>query len=59
MAYVMADVKCQTRTCVQVPETLPQAVLEKMHSPPKPDVPIIDVHDLASADGYVFAFPTR
>jgi len=43
----------------QVPETLPEIVLEKMHAPPKPDVPIIDVHELAQADGFVFAFPTR
>jgi len=43
----------------QVPETLPEVVLEKMHAPPKPDVPIVDVHDLPSADGFVFAFPTR
>lgn len=43
----------------QVPETLPEGVLQKMHAPPKPDVPIVDVHDLPSADGFVFAFPTR
>ena len=43
----------------QVPETLPEGVLEKMYAPPKPDVPIVDVHDLPSADGFVFAFPTR
>jgi NAD(P)H dehydrogenase (quinone) len=43
----------------QVPETLPEVVLEKMHAPPKPDVPIVDVHDLPAADGFVFAFPTR
>jgi len=43
----------------QVPETLPEGVLEKMHAPPKPDVPIVDVHDISSADGFVFAFPTR
>ncbi|DBA66657.1 hypothetical protein WJX79_009985 [Trebouxia sp. C0005] len=44
---------------LQVPETLPEGVLQKMHAPPKPDVPIVDVHDLPSADGFVFAFPTR
>ena len=44
---------------LQVPETLPEGVLQKMHAPPKPDVPIVDVHDLPNADGYVFAFPTR
>ncbi|CAM6127599.1 unnamed protein product [Calypogeia fissa] len=44
----------------QVPETLPQEVLDKMHAPPKdPEVPIIDVHKLPEADGYLFGFPTR
>ncbi len=41
----------------QVAETLPEGVLEKMHAPPKPDVPIVDVHDLASADGLCLRFP--
>lgn len=40
-------------------ETLTEEVLGKMHAPPKPDVPIADVHDLPNADGFVFAFPTR
>lgn len=44
---------------LQVPETLPEGVLQKMHAPPKPDVPVADVHDLPNADGFVFAFPTR
>ncbi|KAL3159348.1 hypothetical protein ABBQ32_011299 [Trebouxia sp. C0010 RCD-2024] len=44
---------------LQVPETLPEGVLQKMHAPPKPDVPTVDVHDLPTADGFVFAFPTR
>lgn len=43
----------------QVPEILPPEVLEKMHAPPKPDVPILDVHDLPNADGFIFGFPTR
>eukprot|EP00884_Botryococcus_braunii_P016111 jgi/Botrbrau1/3183/Bobra.37_2s0013.1 len=43
----------------QVQETLPNEVLEKMHAPPKPDVPFITVADLIHADGYVFGFPTR
>lgn len=45
--------------CFQVPETLPEAVLAKMHAPPKPDVPILDVHDLPNADGIIIGFPTR
>lgn len=43
----------------QVPETLPEEVLEKMHAPPKPDVPIITVDELPKADGFAFGFPTR
>jgi NAD(P)H dehydrogenase (quinone) len=44
----------------QVPETLPETVLEKMHAPPKDaSVPVIDVHTLDQADGFVFGFPTR
>jgi NAD(P)H dehydrogenase (quinone) len=44
---------------MQVRETLPDEVLEKMHAPPKPDVPFITVADLVHADGFVFGFPTR
>eukprot|EP00884_Botryococcus_braunii_P016104 jgi/Botrbrau1/3177/Bobra.37_2s0007.1 len=43
----------------QVPETLPEEVLEKMHAPPKPDIPIITVDELPNADGFAFGFPTR
>lgn len=43
----------------QVPETLPDEILAKMHAPPKGDAPLIDVHTLADYDGFVFAFPTR
>ncbi|CAG8533774.1 4913_t:CDS:2 [Diversispora eburnea] len=43
----------------QVPETLPQEVLTKMHAPPKPDIPIITATKLAEADGFLFGFPTR
>ncbi|ORY94823.1 NAD(P)H:quinone oxidoreductase, type IV [Syncephalastrum racemosum] len=43
----------------QVPETLPEEVLTKMHAPPKPDVPIITVDDLKEADGFLFGIPTR
>lgn len=40
-------------------ETLPEDILAKMHAAPKPDVPIIDPHDLPNADGFLFGFPTR
>jgi len=43
----------------QVAETLPAEVLEKMHAPPKPDVPVISAADLPNADGFIFGFPTR
>lgn len=44
---------------LQVKETLPEEILSKMHAAPKPDVPIIDAHDLPNADGLMFGFPTR
>lgn len=45
---------------MQVAETLPADVLEKMHAPEKPvDVPVIDPHVIDQADGFVFGFPTR
>jgi hypothetical protein len=34
-----------------IAETLPQEVLEKMHAPPKSDVPIISPKELTEADG--------
>ncbi|CAL8471233.1 g10775 [Coccomyxa elongata] len=43
----------------QVPEILSPDILAKMHAPPKPDVPVLDVHDLPNADGFIFGFPTR
>jgi len=30
-----------------------------MNAPPKSEVPIIDAHQLADADGFLFGFPTR
>lgn len=45
--------------CCQVQETLPDEILAKMHAAPKPDVPIMDPHDLPNADGLMFGFPTR
>ncbi len=43
----------------QVPELLSDEILAKMHAPPKPNVPVLDVHDLPNADGFIFGFPTR
>ncbi|KAK4254011.1 hypothetical protein QN277_009447 [Acacia crassicarpa] len=43
----------------QVPETLPEEVLQKIGGPPKSDVPIIKPDELTEADGFLFGFPTR
>jgi NAD(P)H dehydrogenase (quinone) len=43
----------------QVPETLPQEVLSKMHAPPKADYPTIDAKTLESYDAFLFGIPTR
>jgi len=45
-------------TIYQVPETLPQEVLEKMHAPPKPDYPIITPELLTTFDGFLSGIPT-
>ena len=43
----------------QIPETLSEDILAKMHAAPKPDVPLADVHELPNYDGMIIAFPTR
>jgi len=43
----------------QVPETLPEEVLAKMHAPPKPDYPVIDATIIAKYDAFLFGIPTR
>ncbi|KAI8641219.1 flavoprotein-like protein [Parasitella parasitica] len=43
----------------QVPETLSDEILEKLHAPPKPDIPIITVDALTKADAFLFGVPTR
>lgn len=53
---------CTSGSCcsTQVPETLSEEVLAKLHAPPKDaDVPIIDVAKLPEFDGFIFGFPTR
>jgi flavorubredoxin len=41
----------------QVPETLPQEILEKMGALAKPsDVPVIKAEDLKQADGFLFGY---
>ncbi|KAF8316097.1 flavoprotein WrbA [Clavulina sp. PMI_390] len=46
-------------TIFQVPETLPEEVLTKMHAPPKPDYPIATGADLIGFDGYLFGVAAR
>ncbi|KAF8321242.1 1,4-benzoquinone reductase [Clavulina sp. PMI_390] len=46
-------------TIFQVPETLPEEVLTKMHAPAKPSYPIITPAELANFDGFLFGFATR
>ncbi|KAI8356207.1 NAD(P)H:quinone oxidoreductase, type IV [Blakeslea trispora] len=43
----------------QVQETLTDDILQKMHAPAKPDLPIITVDQLTEADGLIFGIPTR
>lgn len=43
----------------QVPETLSQEILTKMHAPAKPDYPLINVDILPTYDAYLFGIPTR
>ncbi|KAI8384567.1 NAD(P)H:quinone oxidoreductase, type IV [Radiomyces spectabilis] len=43
----------------QVPETLSDEILTKMHAPPKPEIPVITTAQLTEADGYLFGFGTR
>eukprot|EP00892_Ulva_mutabilis_P011955 jgi/Ulvmu1/9131/UM005_0227.1 len=46
-------------TLFQVPEILPQEVLEKMHAPPKSEDPVITASQLTDCDALVLGFPTR
>ncbi|KAF6844323.1 minor allergen Alt a 7 [Colletotrichum musicola] len=50
-----------TADLFQVPETLPEEVLAKMHAPPKPtDVPVLeDPATLESYDAFLIGIPTR
>ncbi|KAI8341366.1 flavoprotein-like protein [Chlamydoabsidia padenii] len=43
----------------QVPETLSDEIREKMHAPPKLDLPVITAAELTEADGIVWGIPTR
>jgi hypothetical protein len=43
----------------QVPETLPDDVLQKMYAPPKGDYPIISKDQLSEYDGFLFGISGR
>ncbi|CAM0134740.1 hypothetical protein VKS41_000707 [Umbelopsis sp. WA50703] len=43
----------------QVAETLSDDILQHMHAPPKPDIPVIKVDELTEPDGIMFGIPTR
>ncbi|KAL6454409.1 PST2 Protoplast secreted protein 2 [Candida maltosa Xu316] len=43
----------------QVPETLPQDVLQKMHAPARPNYPIATLDTLTGYDAFLFGIPTR
>jgi NAD(P)H dehydrogenase (quinone) len=44
---------------LQVPETLPQEVLDLMHAPAKASDPVVTVDDLTKYDAFIFGIPTR
>ncbi|KAF5383074.1 hypothetical protein D9615_004879 [Tricholomella constricta] len=46
-------------TIFQVPETLPQEVLTKMHAPAKPEYPVITLDEFVKYDAFLFGIPTR
>ncbi|KAK7206883.1 protoplast secreted protein 2 precursor [Myxozyma melibiosi] len=46
-------------TIYQVPETLSDEILTKMHAPSKPDYPIATNDTLTSHDAFLFGIPTR
>lgn len=43
----------------QIPETLSEEVLQKMHAPAKPSDPVFHPNDLPKYDAYMFGIPTR
>jgi len=48
-----------TAKIYQIPETLPEEVLTKMHAPPKPDYPIASADTLTEYDAFILGVPTR
>jgi NAD(P)H dehydrogenase (quinone) len=48
-----------TADLLQVPETLPQEILDLIHAPPKSGDPVLTVDDLTKYDAFLFGIPTR
>lgn len=48
-----------TVTIYQIPETLSEEILAKLHAPPKPPYPIINPNDLTNFDAFLLGIPTR
>ena len=46
-------------TILQIAETLPKDILQKMHAPPKQDFPVASPQTLTEYDAFLFGFPTR
>jgi len=46
-------------TIFQVPETLPQNILDLMHAPAKPDYPIFSSEQMPEYDAFILGIPTR
>ncbi|KAG5729084.1 Protoplast secreted protein 2 [Termitomyces sp. T112] len=46
-------------TIFQVSETLSPEILRKMHTPAKPDYPIITLEEIVKYDAFLFGMPTR
>ncbi|KAI0091931.1 1,4-benzoquinone reductase [Irpex rosettiformis] len=46
-------------TIYQIPETLSDEILVKLHAPPKPAYPVIAPEQLTQFDGFLFGIPTR
>jgi NAD(P)H dehydrogenase (quinone) len=46
-------------TIFQIPETLPDEVLAKMHAPKKPDYKVITPQELSTFDAFLLGIPTR
>lgn len=46
-------------TIYQIPETLSDDILAKMHAPAKPDYPVIKPADLTQYDAFLLGVPTR